>query len=274
MGTFKNKVALVTGGASGIGRELCNQLGARGATVIVTDINGNGAKVVASEILKAGGKAISKKLDVTKEKQVHEFFHKIAQDYEYLDFVFNNAGICIFGEARDMSSEQWKRITDININGGVYGTIAAYEIMVNQGHGHIINTASYAGLGPVPTLAAYAMTKHAVVGLTTSLREEAKELGVNVSCVCPGVVGTNIFNAAEGLNINVNEFRDRVSMPEYPAEKAARDILKGVAQNKSKIIFPLSARNVYRVTKSAPEGLLEPVYGRMGSTFRKHRRGH
>jgi short-subunit dehydrogenase len=110
--------------------------------------------------------------------------------------MLNNAGIALGGEVRDMDLEHWRRILDVNLWGVIHGTTAAYQVMVKQGFGHIVNTASLGGLIPEPMATAYATTKHAVVGLSTSLRAEAAELRVKVSVVCPGFVQTRTFIVA------------------------------------------------------------------------------
>ena len=202
MDHFENKVAIVTGGASGIGRALCEELGHRGAAmVVVADINAEGAQQVASAITTAGGQARAAHLDVSRADDVQKLINETASEHGRLDFMFNNAGIALGGEVRDTGLEHWQRILDVNLWGVIYGTKAAYQVMVKQGFGHIVNTASLGGLIPEPMATAYATTKHAVVGLSTSLRAEAAELGVNVSVVCPGFVQTRALDTATYVGI-------------------------------------------------------------------------
>src|SRR5207248_6593438 len=111
-----------------------------------------------------------------------------------LDLMVNNAGIGIGGETRELLLAHWDRIIDVNLRGVVHGVHAAYPVMIEQGSGHIVNTASLAGLLPSPGATPYAMTKHAVVGLSLSLRGEAAAYGVRVTAVCPGVVETPILD--------------------------------------------------------------------------------
>jgi len=124
-----------------------------------------------------------------------------ASAYGRLDYQFNNAGIAIGGDARDLTLDQWRRVLDVDLYGVLYGTLAAYPIMVNQGFGHIVNTSSAAGLLPTPLNAPYCTAKHAVVGLSLSLRAEGADLGVKVSAVCPGYVRTPIFGNAVVVNL-------------------------------------------------------------------------
>ena len=181
------------------------------------------------------------KLDVTNEEDVRGLIDETAAKSGRLDYIFNNAGIGIGGEAQDMDLDHWKRIVDINQWGVVYGTLAAYKVMVKQGSGHIVNTASAAGLVPSPLLTAYSMTKHAVVGLSTGLRAEGAELGVKVSVVCPGFIDTPIFDSTEYVNTS-----KEISMSVVPsglkamsAVDCARAALRGVARNRG--IIPVQA---------------------------------
>src|SRR5574341_1086121 len=186
MDYYKDKVAIVTGGASGIGRALCEDLGRRGAQIVAADINMEGAEKAVTAIISAGGRAQAARLDVTKAEDVRRLVRETASKHGRLDFMFNNAGIVSIGDSRDMDLEHWQRILDVNLMGVLYGTTAAYTLMARQGFGHIVNIASSAGLIPVPLLTPYVTTKFGVVGLSHSLRLEGVRLGVKVSVVCPG----------------------------------------------------------------------------------------
>ncbi len=236
MNPFTDKVAMVTGGASGIGRALCEGLGRRGAMVIVADINNKGAHQVAATITKKGGRAHAADLDVSKSAQVKQVMHDVVKEYGHLNYLFNNAGIAVIGETLDMAPEHWRRTININLWGVIHGTAIAYRVMAKQGFGHIVNTASAAGLVPIPGLTAYTATKHAVVGLSLALRVEAARLGVKVSVVCPGIIRTNIPQAATYLKIDREVALSLVhSVRMMDVDKCARVILRGVARNKAVI---------------------------------------
>jgi NAD(P)-dependent dehydrogenase (short-subunit alcohol dehydrogenase family) len=132
--------------------------------VVVADINAGGAGQVASTITTASGRARAAHLDVSRAEDVQKLIDETASKHGQLDFMFNNAGIAMGGEVRDMDLEHWRRILDVNLWGVIYGTTAAYRVMTQQGFGHIVNTASLGGLIPEPMATAYATTKHAVVG--------------------------------------------------------------------------------------------------------------
>ncbi|MCP4591902.1 MAG: SDR family oxidoreductase, partial [bacterium] len=197
MSKFQAKIAIVTGGASGIGQALCKELARRGAaSVVVADVNAEVAREVAEAITTAGGRARAAELDVTQAEAVQALVEQTVSEHGRLDYMFNNAGIAIEGEVRDMTLDQWRRIVDVNLWGVIYGTTSAYRVMVGQGFGHIVNTSSGAGLAPVALGTAYSATKHAVVGLSTLLRAEGAGLGVKVSVVCPGAIRTGIVDAS------------------------------------------------------------------------------
>lgn len=250
---FRDKVVIVTGGASGIGRAVCQELGRRGAKVVAADIHLEGADQVVAAISAAGGEAEAARLDVARSQEVRDFIDRTASRHGRLDYMFNNAGIANLGEARDMTPEHWDRIIQINLMGVVYGTTAAYSLMVKQGFGHIVNTASQAGLYPVSGTTSYALTKHGVVGLSTSLRTEGAGLGVKVSVICPGPVVSRIVEDAALLGeYRKNVFREVPQFMLMDTAKAARVILRDVARNRAIIVLPFHARFLWWLHRLNP----------------------
>ncbi len=167
-----------------MGKALCIELGRRGATVIVADVQAEHARETADAICQEGGQARAECVDVADEQQVTRLVDQVAVEYQRLDYMFNHAGVNILGDARDLHLEHWKQVMDVNLWGVMYGTIAAYAIMSRQGSGHIVNTSSLTGLLPGQTALPYSTTKHAIVGLSLGWRAEAADLGVRVSVVC------------------------------------------------------------------------------------------
>ena len=174
-GHFSGKVAIVTGAASGIGKAVAAGLAARGATVVLADIDEAGARAAAAA---TGGEAAA--LDVTDAGQVRALVDGTVARHGRLDLMFNNAGVGAGGPVETLELAEWARVIDIDLNSVIYGVAAAYPHMVRQESGHIVNTASLAGLIPTPLLTPYATVKHAVVGLSVSLRVEAAAYGVRV----------------------------------------------------------------------------------------------
>ena len=253
--SFQNKVALVTGGASGIGRALCEELARGGALAVVSDINLEGAEAVAAAIAAGGGRAVAARLDVTRAEDVGRLVEDTVREQGRLDYMFNNAGIGVGGEVRDLSLDHWRQAIDINLWGVIYGTSAAYQAMLRQGSGHIVNTASAAGLVGEPGLTAYSLTKSAVITLSTALRAEAEDTGVRVSVVCPGFVDTAIYENAIGVKIDKDEFLAKLPVRLVSAPDAARAILRGVERNQAIIVFPFYARLLWWLTRIHPGAL-------------------
>ncbi|WP_433335541.1 SDR family NAD(P)-dependent oxidoreductase [Spirillospora sp. CA-294931] len=252
-------IAIVTGGASGIGRAIATSLVARGDTVVVTDINADGAGTVADKLNTLGrGKATAAALDVTDADAVIALYQGVKAEHGRLDLVFNNAGIAIGGLAEELTLDHWNRAIDINLKGVVHGVHAAYPIMLDQGSGHIVNTASLAGLVPMPAGIPYTATKHAVVGLSLGLRAEAAGRGVKVSVVCPSFVDTPLLTnvnpdlPATAMSGDAKEEIQKASPRLYTAEKLAVDILRGVRRNKALIVAPAHGRIAWRGVRLNP----------------------
>jgi len=271
LSSFKQKVAIVTGGGAGIGEAICQEMARQGAQVVVADVNQESAQEVASAITGKGGSARAVKVDMSNEADVRRLVDDTTSIEGRLDYMFNNAGIAIGGDARDLSTDQWRRVLDVDMFGVLYGTLAAYRVMVGQGFGHIVNTSSATGLSPQPGNAPYCMSKHAVVGLSLSLRFEGADLGVKVSVICPGYVRTSIYRNMELANISRERFAAQLSKrKEMEASQAAKVILDGVERNQSIIIFPAWVRWAWRLYRFSP-GLLDRAWLNGIREFRKYR---
>lgn len=268
---FKDKVAIVTGGASGIGQAVCEELGRRGTIVVVADLNSERADQVAAGISTAGGQAEAAELDVTQSDQIQKLIDQTVSKHGRLDYMFNNAGINIAGETRDLLPEHWNRVLDINLMGVVHGTRIAYSLMVKQGFGHIVNTASLCGLMPVPLEVPYATAKHAVVGLSTSLRAEGAALGVKVSVFCPGVIQTPLIEKSMAVNSSMEEILSISPLGIMDLNDAVRVLLRGVARNQGMIVCPFDSRMSWMLYRLAPS-LMDKLMGKSVLQFREKRR--
>jgi NAD(P)-dependent dehydrogenase (short-subunit alcohol dehydrogenase family) len=252
MSRFKDAVAIVTGGASGLGRALCEEMARRGAVVVVTDVDEAGARAVADGIAASGGRASAAALDVRQADAVRRVVEETAAAHGRLDYLFNNAGLAVVGQVQELKPEHWQKILDVNLWGVIHGIAAAYPIMVRQGSGHIINTASAAGLLGIPLSTPYATTKSAVVGLSQNLRSEAADLGVKVSALCPAYIQTRIFDAATYAAGSPEEARRLVPFKFLPVDDAVRRILRGVERNQGMIVLPFYARLLWWLTRLWP----------------------
>ncbi|PFM60446.1 oxidoreductase [Bacillus cereus] len=243
----EQRVVIITGGASGIGKSLSIQLANKGLFVIIADINETAGQEVVNYIRNNNQHARFENLNVTNAESVEKLINNIYNEFGRIDYMFNNAGIAMYGEVLDMSLNDWKRIIEINLLGVIYGTQAAYKHMKTQGFGHIINTASATGLGPAPLCAAYATTKHAIVGLTTSLHYEAEEYGVNVSVLCPTFVDTPIFEKSIAINMNKDHIMKQLKTNKpISADKFAEIALKSIHKNKL-VICPMPLKKTMDV---------------------------
>ncbi len=244
------KHAIVTGAGSGIGAALCRALDLAGAHVVCTDVDGGAAERTASDL---GPRARSALLDVTDADAVQAVVDDVVARAGRLDLMFNNAGIVWGGETELLTLDQWNAIIDINIRGVVHGVAAAYPQMLRQGHGHIINTASMAGLAAGGQLTSYVATKHAVVGLSMALRAEAVPQGVGVLVVCPAAVDTPILDkGAVGSFAGRDYFLKTQGGKPYDADRLARDTLRAIDRDKAILVKPTVAHAQWLFARAAP----------------------
>jgi NAD(P)-dependent dehydrogenase (short-subunit alcohol dehydrogenase family) len=259
LSNMRGRVAIVTGGGSGIGAALVRAMAGRGATIVIADIDEAAGKSVAAEL----DQVTAVTLDVRDAAAVADLVAQTKAEHGQIDYMFNNAGIAVGGLVEEFTLDHWDRVIDINLRGVIHGVHAVYPVMLAQGNGHIVNTASLAGLIPGPGLAPYDATKHAVVGLSLSLRAEAGGRGVKVSAICPGFVDTPLLgrvnpdlpktSAGNGGNIS-----DIVG-PLYQADLLAEDVMRGLAKNQPLIVAPRSARVLWRMTRYAPNFALNTI---------------
>lgn len=254
MNLFFNKIAIVTGGASGIGAALARELARRGAIVTLADVNAGQLKKTTTAIINDGGKANAVTLDVTDFEAVKKLVNDTVSEHGRLDYLFNNAGIVVIAEARDYDYDDWRRIIDVDLYGPVNGVAVAYPVMIKQGFGHIVNTASLAGLMPCEPFCSYSAAKHGLVGLSLTLRMEGADLGVKVSVVCPGLIQTPIFNSRT-IRIDREELL-KTAPKALPPEKCARVILRGVERNKPIIVVTAMAKIAWALYRISPAMML------------------
>lgn len=235
---YAGKVALVTGAGSGIGRAIATLLAERGAKVHCADINGDAAVAVAAMLANARGH----ELDVADAEAVHALADAIYAEDGRLDLLFNNAGIGHAGLVQETGLEEWRRLIDINLMGVVHGLHAFLPRMLAQKvPAYIINTASGAGLFPHPNMAPYTATKHAIVGLSTSLAAELEDSNVQVTILCPGVIKTAITSS---IHLSGQAAANKARTREYyekngaPPEQVALDLLEDVRKGKLFCLTP------------------------------------
>ena len=216
------KAIYVTGGASGIGKCAAMGFAEAGADVAIVDLNLEGAQKVAEEIAAAtGSKTIAIQCDVTKEEEVQAMVDKVVETYGKLDACYNNAGICINAPGEEMTYAQWSKVIDVNLNSVFLCSTIAGKVMLKQGYGSIINTASMSGhIVNVPQpQCAYNASKAGVIMLTKSLAVEWAKKNVRVNSISPGYIGTELIMNAPHLKPLMEEWNamapmGRVGKPE------------------------------------------------------------
>ncbi len=264
--TFAGRSAIITGGASGIGRALGAALVERGAHVVLADVDADAAALAADQIGRGAPTGASVRgvaLDVRERAAVLALVDAVAAERGSLDLMVNNAGIALGGETHLMPPAHWDRTIDVNLRGVVNGVVAAYPRMVDQGHGHIVNVASMAGLAPTPLTVAYTMTKHGVVGLSTTLRPEASLHGVRVTVVCPGAIETPILDKAPPADLppqhagtlTSRQFLEMMHMRPMAADRFAQQALRGIERNRAIVIVPRSGRGLWYLQRASPAGV-------------------
>jgi short-subunit dehydrogenase len=275
---FEGAVAIVTGAASGIGRGIAEELAKRGSEVVLADLQMESAETVASAINAAGGKATAAELNVVNFSEVEKLVRETVKRTGRLDYMFNNAGIAIVGNVSQYSIEDWNQILEVNLHGVINGVQSAYQVMMNQGFGHIVNTASFAGLVPTPGNVAYASTKHAIVGLSNSLRAESAPLGIRVSVLCPSFVRTAIFEDGGKFGrslMNLSPDQKRRVLESYEEFKPmtpnafAAKSLDLIAKNRAIVVLPSRWKIIWLICRLFPSRCIPIVQKQFQETQKK-----
>lgn len=197
---IRGKVAVITGGGSGIGRATAVRLAREGAAIVAADLDEPGARETVAQIEHAGGRAVAVRADVSDAGEAQRMLDTAAQHFGGFDILYNNAGITTGPPGYPLAPPaQWQRVLDVNLRAVVLGTQLALPALRKRGGGVIIHTASMAAFMGFPPDAVYAATKAAVVVFTHSLAALAEE-GIRVNCVCPGVVNTPMLRRGQGAD--------------------------------------------------------------------------
>ena len=189
---LKDKVAVITGAASGIGRASALKFALEGARVVAVDTQREGNEETVGSISAVGGIAIAVQADVTDSQAVHQMIRSAVETYGRLDILFNNAGISQRGTILDLDEETFDRVFAVNVKGVFLGCKEAIPVMKSQGGGAILNTSSQLGLVGAAGHAVYPATKGAVVQLTRCLALDHAADGIRVNCLCPGPIETSM----------------------------------------------------------------------------------
>jgi NAD(P)-dependent dehydrogenase (short-subunit alcohol dehydrogenase family) len=260
-----SRIALVTGGSSGLGRAIGAALVARGEEVVLAARDGGRAAAVAEELSRVGpGSARGVSLDVRDAAAVNDLYEQVAEERGRLDLVVNNAGVQVYGEIAELTPDHWRTVLETNLGGVLHGVLAAYPILRRQGSGQLCNVSSIAGLMGGGLSAPYTTSKHAIVGLTLALRSEAAAYGVRVSVACPGLMSTPMAGGRghgpdlppPGHEIDGLELATRAFGSPVAPEVVAAAILRGLARDQAIIVTPRRMQLAWRMQRWTP-GLVE-----------------
>ncbi len=262
--SFDNKVAVITGAGSGIGRSLAVSLAQKGCHLALSDINEKGLQETVSLINAPGIKVTAEKLDVASREAVYQHAEKVVAEHGKANIVINNAGVALGETIEDTSYENFEWLMNINFWGVVYGTKAFLPHLKATGEGQIVNISSVFGIIAVPTQAAYNAAKFAVRGFTECLREELEidNCGVSATCVHPGGIKTGIarnsrvgklgrYEAVTGGK-NIGDQFEKIART--TPDEAAAVIIDGIRRNRRRVLIGTDAYLIDSMQRFLPTG--------------------
>ncbi|MGQ5634494.1 MULTISPECIES: SDR family oxidoreductase [unclassified Streptomyces] len=261
---FGGQLVLVTGAGSGIGRATAFAFAEAGARVVAVDRDTESAARTAELCRLIGApEAWAETADVSDEQAMEKLAEKVHREHGVLDVLVNNAGIGLSGSFFATSTDDWRRVLDVNLWGVIHGCRLFGARMAERGQGgHIVNTASAAAFQPSRVLPAYSTSKAAVLMLSECLRAELADQGIGVSAICPGIVNTNITSTARFAGVDEAEERRRqknsarlYGLRNYPPEKVAEAILDAVAHNRAVVPVTPEAKGAHLLSRLLPGAL-------------------
>lgn len=254
---FKNKVVVITGAASGIGRALCIKFAAMGAKVGIMDMDEKKARALERDLRLSGAVAYAAPCNVADEKACKDAITTLIHHFGGVDILINNAGITLRDAFVNISSSAYKKVMDINFFGSLYCTQAAMKALIKR-KGMIIITSSIAGFAPVPGRTGYCASKYALHGFFETLRLEISKKGVHVMMVCPTFVKTNLQERAIGGDGKITGHpQSRMGRQQSP-EELAEKIMEAAAKKKQLVIPTFQGKLAWWISRLAPL-----LYGRI-----------
>ncbi|MER6305610.1 SDR family oxidoreductase [Streptomyces sp. NPDC001739] len=261
---FGGQLVLVTGAASGIGRATAFAFAEAGARIVAVDRDADGAARTAELARLIGApQAWPEVVDVADEAAMEKLADKVDAEYGPVDVLVNNAGIGLSGSFLQTTTDDWKKVLDVNLWGVIHGCRIFGKRMADRGQGgHIVNTASAAAFQPSKVLPAYSTSKAAVLMLSECLRAELAGQGIGVSAICPGLVNTSITSSARFAGVSAEEEKRRQAraarmygLRNYPPEKVADAVLRAVVRNQAVVPVTPEARGAHLLSRFAPRAL-------------------
>lgn len=272
MQDLENKVAVITGAGSGIGEGIARAAAAAGMKVVVADIDIAKAQIVAADLQSGGSEAMAVAVDVSDLASVEALRDKALRQYGAVHLLCNNAGVWLGALMRDADIKDWQYLINVNLFGVIHGVKAFLPLLVDQGEGHIVNTASVGGLISGPPEGLYTTTKFAVVGLSEALLLEVAEHGVGVSVLCPGLVDTNLITQSFAVRPDaVNSGIDHQQTPPDVASGLSpvlvgQQVIDAVQDNGFYVITHDDYRDIIKMRHDGIIDALDANTARYGST--------
>ncbi len=257
----KGRNAIVTGAGSGLGRAIALRLASDGWQIAVADVDQAGAEATLDMVVAAGGQGRVESLDVTQIDQWVALRERLESDWSRLDLLVNNAGVGGSGEVGSFSLDDWHWLLDVNLYGGIYGCHTMVDWLKENDRGaHIVNTASFAAIGSAPSMAAYNVSKSAMISLSETLYTELKPHGVGVTVVCPTFFLTNMMETGR---YSSNTQRDigaaYMRRSKFTADDVAEATVQGMYRRKLYVVLGRKARIYWRIKRLFPMLFLNTV---------------
>jgi len=258
MTAIEGAVALVTGAANGIGRATALALARRGAKLVLVDIDPQPIAAVADEIIAAGGEALPLALDLAREDSFPEMRRRTLERFGTIDIVMNNVGVLVSGQPQDIPLAEWERIINLNLMGVIRATHLFLPDLLAKGSGHVVNTASFAGLFPYAwDRLPYATTKGAIVTLTEGLALYLKPRGIGVTLLCPGPVRTAIGKSLKVYTQGLSLRGPGAQFAMLEAEAVGEMVADAIRDNRFFLPTDPQVQPLLAARGADPEGFLE-----------------
>ncbi len=270
---FKQKRVLITGGASGLGKAIVEKFTQLGWRIAVVDINFEGAQEVARNANDNGAEALAFLCDVGRDDDFTSIADTLKEQWGGLDIIINNAGVATTGPMVDCTPAQWERAINLNLNSVYRGCHYWLPLIPENGPGHVVNTASFAGIAQAPTMMSYNVSKAGVIALSETLCAELGYRNIGVSVICPAFFKTNLLDSMspseEGLKPLVNKWMENSKVS---ADDVAQDVLDGIENNQLMVISHDYARKAYRLKRFFPKWFMKQQIKKGGEIFASRQR--
>jgi len=248
---LKNRVVIVTGGASGIGLATCWELAHHGARIAMFDMDRNSLENCQKNFSDRGHDILVLECDVTNEKDCQDAVNQVLKKFGQIDILFNNAGITQRGLFEKTDIKVFKKVMDVNFFGSLYCTKAALPSLIKS-KGMIMVNESIAGVAPLLGRTGYSASKHALHGMFTSLRCELRHKGVHVMIACPGFIKTNLQTRALGSNGEIASHEQTTVGKSDTPENVAKQIAKGIVKKKPMLVLTFMGKIAYLISRFSP----------------------